>query len=323
MIRIAIVEDDTGYRSQLGKYIDQYQSDFSETVSVSEFSDGLEIVEKYKSEYDIILMDIQMKHMDGMQAAMRIRDMDKNVIIIFITNSAQFAVQGYKVEALDYVLKPIQYFAFSQVLHNAVKKVYGKSKFYIHLIQESKMIRLDADQILYIESRGHTIIYHTEIGEYAERGSYTSGADEYLCLLINQIIPKAESLLQGTPAWRGIAGYSLAGLFALYSIYQTDAFSRVASVSGSLWFPGIKEYVVSRTPVKKPADIFFSLGDRECRTQNSLLRCVQQNTESIERYYHEQGIDTTFQLNPGNHFKDVVQRTAAGLQWLLSREYDP
>lgn len=105
MIRIAIVEDDTGYRSQLGKYIDQYQSDFSETVSVSEFSDGLEIVEKYKSEYDIILMDIQMKHMDGMQAAMRIRDIDKNVIIIFITNSAQFAVQGYKVEALDYVLK--------------------------------------------------------------------------------------------------------------------------------------------------------------------------------------------------------------------------
>ena len=93
MIRIAIVEDDTGYRSQLRKYIDQYQSDFSETVSVSEFSDGLEIVEKYKSEYDIILMDIQMKHMDGMQAAMRIRDMDKNVIIIFITNSAQFAVQ--------------------------------------------------------------------------------------------------------------------------------------------------------------------------------------------------------------------------------------
>lgn len=77
MIRIAIVEDDTGYRSQLGKYIDQYQSDFSETVSVSEFSDGLEIVEKYKSEYDIILMDIQMKHMDGMQAAMRIRDMIK------------------------------------------------------------------------------------------------------------------------------------------------------------------------------------------------------------------------------------------------------
>lgn len=167
MIRIAIVEDDTGYRSQLGKYINQYQSDFSETVSVSEFS-----------EYDIILMDIQMKHMDGMQAAMRIRDMDKNVIIIFITNSAQFAVQGYKVEALDYVLKPIQYFAFSQVLHNAVKKVHGKSKFYIHLIQESKMIRLDADQILYIESRGHTIIYHTEIGEYAERGSLKSAEEK-------------------------------------------------------------------------------------------------------------------------------------------------
>ena len=91
MIRIAIVEDDTGYRSQLGKYIDQYQSDFSETVSVSEFSDGLEIVEKYKSEYDIILMDIQMKHMDGMQAAMRIRDMQLLQLSLLLGKSAQSA----------------------------------------------------------------------------------------------------------------------------------------------------------------------------------------------------------------------------------------
>ena len=93
MIRIAIVEDDTGYRSQLGKYINQYQSDFSETVSVSEFSDGLEIVEKYKSEYDIILMDIQMKHIDGMKTAEIIRRMDKDVILVFITNMSQYAIQ--------------------------------------------------------------------------------------------------------------------------------------------------------------------------------------------------------------------------------------
>ena len=151
----------------------------------------------------------------------------------------------------------------------------------------------------------------------------TGGADAYLKILTERIAIEAEERLPGRAAWRGIAGYSLAGLFAVYALYHTRRFSRAASMSGSLWFPGIKEYVVSRTPVKKPADIFFSLGDRECRTQNSLLRCVQQNTESIERYYHEQGIDTTFQLNPGNHFKDVVQRTAAGLQWLLSREYDP
>ena len=76
----------------------------------------------------------------------------------------------------------------------------------------------------------------------------TGGADDYLRLLIQEIIPMAEEELIGVPRWRGIAGYSLAGLFALYTIYQTDLFSRVGSMSGSLWFPGIKEYIFSHEP---------------------------------------------------------------------------
>ena len=102
----------------------------------------------------------------------------------------------------------------------------------------------------------------------------TGGADGYLKLLLNQILPKAEKALPGIPSWRGIAGYSLAGLFAVYSIYQTDVFSRTASISGSLWFPGIKEYIVSHMPQKKPACMYFSLGDRECHTRNKFLKCA-------------------------------------------------
>ena len=71
---------------------------------------------------------------------------------------------------------------------------------------------------------------------------FTGGADDYLSVLLNEILPKAETFISGTPLWKGIAGYSLAGLFAVYAIYQTDVFSRAASMSGSLWFPGIKEY---------------------------------------------------------------------------------
>ena len=74
---------------------------------------------------------------------------------------------------------------------------------------------------------------------------FTGGADDYLRLLVEEIIPRAEKELVGPPAWRGIAGYSLAGLFALYTIYQTDVFSRVGCMSGSLWFPGFKEYIRS------------------------------------------------------------------------------
>ncbi len=150
----------------------------------------------------------------------------------------------------------------------------------------------------------------------------TGGADDYLDLLLHRILPEAEKALPGIPSWRGIAGYSLAGLFAVYAMYQSDVFSRVASMSGSLWFPGIREYIVSHTPKKTPDCMYFSLGDRECHTRNKFLQCVQENTEAIEAFYRGQGIDTTFRLNPGNHFKNGVLRTAAGLQWILNREND-
>lgn len=147
----------------------------------------------------------------------------------------------------------------------------------------------------------------------------TGGAGDYLNLLLHKIMPEAEKVVPGKPAWRGIAGYSLAGLFAMYAIYQTDVFSRVASMSGSLWFPGIKEYLFSHEAKRKPDCLYFSLGNRECRTRNQFLKCVQQNTEEIETFYKSRGIDILFQLNPGNHYKNTVERTAAGIEWILTQ----
>ena len=147
----------------------------------------------------------------------------------------------------------------------------------------------------------------------------TGGADDYLRLLTEEIIPTAEKGIAGVPCWRGIAGYSLAGLFALYAIYQTDLFSYVGSMSGSLWYSGMKEYIFSHEPKRRPDCIYFSLGDKESKTRNPVLRSVRQNTEEIQAFYQAKGIDTVFQLNPGNHYDHAVERTAAGLCWLLSR----
>ena len=148
---------------------------------------------------------------------------------------------------------------------------------------------------------------------------FTGGADGYLRLLVEEIIPEAEKELPEPPAWRGIAGYSLAGLFALYAIYQTDVFSRVGCTSGSLWFPGFKEYIFSHEPKSRPDCIYFSLGDKEAKTRNPILKTVQENTEEIWAFYQSKGIDTVFQLNPGNHFVQGIERTVAGIQWLLSK----
>ena len=147
----------------------------------------------------------------------------------------------------------------------------------------------------------------------------TGGADNYLRLLTEEIIPTAEREINGVPRWRGIAGYSLAGLFALYTIYQTDLFSRVGSISSSLWFPGMKEYIFSHEPQRRPDCIYFSLGDRESKTRNPVLRSVRQNTEEIHAFYRGKSIDTAFQLNSGNHHNQAVERTSAGICWLLSR----
>ena len=147
----------------------------------------------------------------------------------------------------------------------------------------------------------------------------TGGADEYLQLLIHEIIPETEKLIQGEPIWRGLAGYSLAGLFAVYSLYRADCFSRIASMSGSLWFPDFKEYVFSHEMKRIPEHLYLSLGDRECQTRNRYLKSVRINTEEINAFFMQKGIDTVFQLNPGNHFKNAVQRTAAGIAWILSK----
>ena len=147
----------------------------------------------------------------------------------------------------------------------------------------------------------------------------TGGADDYLRLLTEEIMPRAEKMADGV-SWRGLAGYSLAGLFTVYSLYRTDLFSRIASVSGSLWFPGLMDYITSHEMKRLPDCVYFSLGDLERRTRNPCLKTVQESTERIRSFYAGHGIDTFFRLNPGNHFKNADQRTAAGISWILNRQ---
>lgn len=162
MIRIAIVEDDIKCMQQLTGYVKQYAQENDEKIDIKKFTDGDDIVNDYKAVYDIIFMDIQMKIMDGMKAAQIIRKMDDNVILIFITNMAQYAIQGYSVNAMDFVLKPVSSFAFAEELAKAVRRLKERTSAYLTIKQEGGMIRLDVLQITYLESQGHKILIHTE-----------------------------------------------------------------------------------------------------------------------------------------------------------------
>lgn len=140
------------------------------------------------------------------------------------------------------------------------------------------------------------------------------GADKYILQLTGEIMPEILSKLPEKPEFTAIAGYSLAGLFALYAAYRTDVFSRVASVSGSLWFPGFTEFAQSRDFAKKPDYIYLSLGDDEAKTRDKNLAPVQKNTELLANLYKSRGIPTLFELNHGNHFTDTIGRTAKGIK---------
>ena len=110
MIRVAIVEDDAEVQGVLQEYVRRYTRQYGTEFEVTVFADGVDILEDYRAVYDIIFLDVEMKHLDGMTTAERIRQMDADVILIFITNMAQYAIRGYSVGALDYVLKPVPYF---------------------------------------------------------------------------------------------------------------------------------------------------------------------------------------------------------------------
>lgn len=145
----------------------------------------------------------------------------------------------------------------------------------------------------------------------------TGGADEYLNLLLKDIIPKAKGLIKGVPSHISIAGYSLAGLFAVYAMYHTDFFDRVASMSGSLWFPDFKDYCFKHEIKRKPEKLYLSLGDKEAKTRNKVLMNVQENTEALVLHYKGLGIDVRWELNPGNHFKDAALRSAKGIMAII------
>ena len=171
MIRVALVEDDEKYRKELVGYLKQYEAQSGQRFRISVFTDGDEIVEHYQADYDLILMDIVMRFMDGMTAAEKIRELDKEVVIIFITNTPQFVMQGYAVDALDYVLKPVNYFAFSQRIDRAIARMENRQKRYISVPIKGGIQKLDVSGIRYVEVQDHDLLYHTHTDSILTRGT--------------------------------------------------------------------------------------------------------------------------------------------------------
>ncbi|GAA0799728.1 LytTR family DNA-binding domain-containing protein [Faecalicatena orotica] len=171
MIRIAIVEDDKNSVDMLEDYIGRYQKEKKRKITTEYFRDGLEFISEYKACYDLILMDIEMPHLNGLDAARKLRMMDMHVCLIFITNMAQYAINGYEVQALDFMVKPVGYFNFSLKLDKVIRICDRQQSKYIFIPADEGNMKLDVDEILYIESYKHYLFLHTERGEFKIRST--------------------------------------------------------------------------------------------------------------------------------------------------------
>lgn len=171
MIRIAIVEDCDADAEAVEVCLEKLAKESGETFHTEHFRHAELFLTNYKPIYDIVLMDIEMPGMNGMKASQRLRLVDKDVVIIFITNMRQYAVKGYEVGALDFIVKPVTYYAFRIKMTRALSVVRKLQKDVIAISTKQGMVRLSVADIDYIEVFGHNIRYKTSEGDFEARSS--------------------------------------------------------------------------------------------------------------------------------------------------------
>lgn len=180
MIRIAICEDEKEQQELLKNYIEKILEGLSIKYSLDIFNSGEELLEKYSKDIDLILLDIQLGEINGMDTARKIRVLDNNVEIIFITSLIEYALEGYKVRAYRYLVKPVKYKDIKENIINCIKEVEIKNK-YILIKKQGHQIKLDINEITYIEVQKETITIHTLNGVYKINGTMNNIEKEIDC----------------------------------------------------------------------------------------------------------------------------------------------
>ena len=177
-MRISIVEDEQAQRDLLQSYIERYSRESGIQFDVEAFADGRGLLADYHPDHDIILLDIELPGMNGMEIAELIRAQDEDVVLMFITNMAQYAVGGYAVGALDFVLKPINYNTFSMRFARAIKRAGMRKSGQILLNLPDCVRRIETQKIYYVEVMNKMLHYHTQVGEFVLRGTMQSVENE-------------------------------------------------------------------------------------------------------------------------------------------------
>ena len=172
MIRIAVIDDEKEEQERLLGYYQRLREEVHEDLDIHTYLSGDAFLSAQDASFDLICLDIDMDGLDGISTAKEIRKNDEQVIIIFVTNMAQFAIRGYMVDALDFIVKPVVYEDFIVKLRKAVARAsgFGQHEVTVNLLGEG-VKRINISSIRYVEVIGHTLSYHTDGGTYQVYGT--------------------------------------------------------------------------------------------------------------------------------------------------------
>lgn len=171
MLNIAIIEDDKSSADMLIEALRRYGDEKSEAVKCNVFSCAEAFLSDYKQRFDVVFMDIMLPGITGMAGAHKLREADPYVPLIFITSMAQFAIEGYSVNAVGYIVKPFEYYDLKLYLDRIYRNIAQSGNGgYILITANGGSRRVKIQNIYYVETRGHLLVYHTAEGEFS---SYT------------------------------------------------------------------------------------------------------------------------------------------------------
>ena len=170
-MRVAVLDDEKEDAQRLVEYLTRFKNDFNVDIQIDVYQAGFDFLEEYKSQYSAVFLDIEMPGIDGLNVAHEIRLMDQSVGIIFVTNIGQYAIRGYEVNAIDYLIKPVKYYVFSERLNRAIQYFEKRQQKDLILNNGEGVYRISINEIIYIEKDINDLVFFTLKGKFKKRGS--------------------------------------------------------------------------------------------------------------------------------------------------------
>ena len=171
VVKIAIVDNESTAASLLEGCLHQYAEETGTAMQWEQFPDAEAFLKSDTHAFDIVFMDIDMPGRNGIEASRALRESNQSIVLLFVTNLAQYAIAGYEVDALDYILKPINYFSFKLKIQKALETVRRVQGTLLTIASDHGQQLVRDSEILYIEVQGHNLIYHTLHGDLTATGT--------------------------------------------------------------------------------------------------------------------------------------------------------